>query len=183
MSFQSVDCFDQFLAEVSRTRDPECAEVVRVSDSREIDDILRTADFLFGSTLDGALALLDGDPTEQITQLVSLRSNRSTYLVKGLSLHRRNSGASRVRNDSCYLCMVPTSSNIDVTAGYGDSSLYYCSCRSFFERCRAMTSGPILCKHLLAIKLAAILKIEYPILEVNSEKEYGELILQHIGLH
>jgi predicted nucleic acid-binding Zn finger protein len=177
----SVDLLDCFLADVIRMRHPHCSESERALDNRDIDDILRTSDFLFGSSLDGALALIDGDPTQEITQLVSLISKQSVYLVK--SPHRRNSITRRAQSVSCYLCMLPEKSRTDVTAVYGESSLYFCSCRSFFERCRTVTAGPVLCKHLLAIKLAAILKIEYPILGVNSEKEYSELIIQHISLH
>jgi hypothetical protein len=184
MCFKCVYCLDQFIAGLHESRDPENTEAISSSVVQEVDDVLKTFDFLFGSTLDGAIALVDGDLTRKITRLTSTATGQTMYLVKGLSPDTRSgiSTGSNSRNNAGYFCVVPESSGLDVTGGYGDSSLYYCSCRSFFERNRVASSGPVLCKHILAIKLSAILKIEYRILAVKSDKEYSEIMLQHVGL-
>jgi hypothetical protein len=123
------------------------------------EEVLRVADFLYGSTLDGALGLLD--TPESITKVVSIPSQRSLYLVRG-------------QGDNSYFCLLSDNAQ---------SSVYYCSCRSFLEKSRnSNTHGAAcLCKHLLALQLMPTLHVEGSVIETVSDEEFGNLILNRIG--
>jgi hypothetical protein len=124
------------------------------------EEVLRVADFLYGSTLDGALGLLD--TPESITKVVSIPSQRTLYLVQG-------------QGDNSYFCLLSSDN--------AQSSVYYCSCRSFLEKSRnSNTHGAAcLCKHLLALQLMPALHVNGSVVETVSDEEFGNLILNRIG--
>ena len=145
-----------------------------------IDEMLRLADFLFGNTLDGALSLLETDPKRDILRLTSLQSKRTMYIVKGRT-SRSKGYSSLVTTDSSYLCMLPDTSLLSEEENF-DHSIYYCSCRSFLERCRISSNGNATCKHLLALKLMPALGVDCSILETSSDEEYSKLALQRLNV-
>jgi hypothetical protein len=126
------------------------------------EEVLRVADFLYGSTLDGALGLLD--TPESITKVVSIPSQRSLHLVRG-------------QGDNSYFCLLSFDNS--------QSSVYYCSCRSFLEKSRNSNTGThgaaCLCKHLLALQLMPALHVKGSVIETVSDEEFGNLILNRIG--
>jgi hypothetical protein len=125
------------------------------------EEVLRVADFLYGSTLDGALGLLD--TPESITEVVSIPSQRSLHLVRG-------------QGDNSYFCLLSSDNT--------QSSVYYCSCRSFLEKSRnGNTHGAAsLCKHLLALQLMSPLHVKGSVVETVSDEEFGNMILNRIGM-
>jgi SWIM zinc finger len=192
---QALDLFDKFLSFALNVKQNESCGVLMTADgendkkcdSRFIDDLLRLAAFLFGSTLDGALTLLENNPKRDILRLISLQSNRTMFIVKGRPC--RGSTAS----DSTYMCMLKEKVSQNSTSNYEhvdsvdevndtteDATTAYCSCRSFSERCQKSREGKALCKHLLAIKLMPFLRIECSVIEVGSDDEYCRIILQRI---
>lgn len=132
------------------------------------DEILRVADFLYGSTLDGALALLD-NPT-CITKVVSIPSQRSLYTVRG-------------QDGNSYLCLLPDSATV-ASVSAASSPIFYCSCRSFLEKSRnnSHDGAACLCKHLLALELLLALQVKGSVvLKTASDDEFGSLILNRMG--
>lgn len=140
------------------------------------DDILRAVDFLYGKTTEGALAILDATASSgSISKIVSTTSQRSAYLVKGSSslLSRGGMSSSSSSSEETYLCIVPHVSD--------DVPIYFCSCRSFLERNRHPTNeGPCLCKHLLAIRLMPVLKVQPVLMETVSDDGYANILMQRI---
>jgi hypothetical protein len=122
------------------------------------DEIIRVAEFLFGTTLlTASLTLLDSH--ESIFTKVSTM-HRSLWLVRGSS-------------DASYLCLLPTKKETALR-------LYYCSCRSFLEKTtkkKADSALPEVCKHLLALQLIPVLGISCPHLTL-SDKEFAKLVLE-----
>jgi len=148
-----------------------------------------------------------------ITKVVAVTSGRSMFLVKGSSSSAYNSSRRNSSNDSntgdCYLCILPDnrqdgncrSSSGELTspgicaAGNNNDGFYYCSCRSFLERCGRLygvgtnaAGVVVICKHLLALKLlmtplgAAICK-ECCIVETAiSDDEFARLIVSRISV-
>lgn len=144
------------------------------------DEILRVADFLFGKTLNGALALLEPpskpslsapsvSPTQPttscITRITSLPSQRTMYFVEGSSGGRQSPQAD-------YLCM----------ANNDQDGLLYCSCRAFWEKTKAASSNKVVCKHLLAIKLLPALGIKESVVEAVSDEEFSKLVLSRMAI-
>ena len=120
------------------------------------DEVLRVAEFLFGTTqLTAALALLDNHE-RHFTKVSS--THRSLWLVKGSS------------GEFSYMCFA-----CDETP-----DLYYCNCRSFLEKttkiAQANRNQAEICKHLLALKLIPELGLSCPHLQV-SEIEFARLVL------
>lgn len=191
---QSLDALDPLIAlGLSRCRQkPNHSDIRSNSTTADnnpyVNEILRTADFLYGSALDGALSLLETDPRRDILRLVSLQSRRCMYIVKGSSTNGRGGYQSNpIGTDSSYMCMLPELST-DISDQAEDASCivresnpstYYCSCRSFLERCR---TGNGYCKHLLAIKLMPVLCIECSVIELASDDEYCKNALQRISM-
>lgn len=147
------------------------------SDERERklreDEILRAVHFLYGKTLEGALAIVDANA---VTRLVSLPSNRSCYLVRASAAYstkksKRDQPTNLSSNESYYLCIVPSGSRNEL-------SFHYCSCRSFSERTRGSACG--LCKHLLAIRLLSALDQRPNISETISDDAFAKLLLQRV---
>jgi hypothetical protein len=138
---------------------PELEKADHDKKARE-EEVLRVADFLYGSTLDGALGLLD--TPESITKVVSIPSQRSLHLVQG-------------QGDNSYFCLLSSENS--------QSSVYYCSCRSFLEKSRnSNTHGAAcLCKHLLALQLMPALHVKGSVIETVSDEEFGNLILNRVG--
>jgi hypothetical protein len=131
-------------------------------DERQCDELVRVADFFYGSILPGALALLDD--ARSIVQI------RSLFLVQSLSLNKQQQrGGSN--GGGAYLCVL-------------DDTLCHCSCRSFFERSRAAASGQALCKHLLALLLVQPLTAGRAMtkLEFATEEEYQNEILRRLQI-
>jgi hypothetical protein len=128
------------------------------------EEVLRVADFLYGSTLDGALGLLD--TPESINQVVSIPSERSLYLVRG-------------QGDNSYFCLLSNNNNKSCE----QVPVYYCSCRSFLEKSRnSNTHGAAcLCKHLLALQLMKVLHVKGSVVSTVSDEEFGNLILSRIA--
>ena len=137
-------------------------------------EILEVADFLFGPLLDSALVLLDSCSIPEDDALYSCQrptavrkvsdsSGRVAYFV------RATAGGKKSRSE--YLCLMN-----------GPASSYYCSCRSFYERLRHASNtrvgssvqrpsdGGVLCKHLLAAKLATLLDYCLDTSQVTDER-------------
>ena len=189
---QSV--LDQYLAQIEQDKRGRAAPSTSTGDEltecsrrreKEIRDketeILRTVDFLYGNTLEGALAILDTvENAGSITHLVSIPSRRSLYLVKGSASYARSKfrgGRDKSSSDS-YLCMVPRPDD--------DLPIYYCSCRSFLERNSSSGTGSgegaCLCKHLLAIRLSTVLGVRPTLQETMSDADFSSIVLQRISI-
>lgn len=152
------------------------------------DEILRVVDFLYGNTLEGALSILDAAETSgSITQVVSIPSQRSLYLVKGSASYKRrghkhgggggfDNSMTTVMKNSAYLCILPRPTD--------DLPIYYCSCRSFLERSRSSRAGEAscLCKHLLAIRLMKVLGTKPLRQETMSDAEFASSIVQCMAI-
>ena len=146
------------------------------------DEILKAVDFLYGNTLEGALSILDAAETSgSITQMLSIPSRRSLYLVKGSASYRGrsniHSGSNNSMLNSAYLCLLPRPTD--------DLPIYYCSCRSFLERSRSVRGsgeGSCLCKHLLAIRLMKVLGVKPLLQETMSDTEFASSVLQCISI-
>lgn len=136
------------------------------------DDILRTVDFLYGKTMEGALAILDAAENNSISKVISTATERSAYLVKGSSSY---SFRGKFSSDESYFCIVPHFSD--------DVPIYYCSCRSFLERNRhPVNEGTCLCKHLLAVRLMPVLKIKPVLIETVSDDDFANILMQRIQM-
>lgn len=166
------------------------------------DEILRVVDFLFESILEGSLAILNSSET-LISKVVSAPSHRFFYLVQtsssSSSTRRVGGGQGSTRTSSGpsdYLCLLPAHKS---SSSYSPSPIYYCSCRSFYEKSRATWSGrhsihqnsgiaatgrssPSLCKHLLALKLMPLLRVQCSMTELNSDDEFCRVILSRTGV-
>jgi len=145
------------------------------------DEILKTVDFLYGSSaLDGALQILEGD---SVTCLQSPR--RTIYTVQGSRSGQRGVGDSK-SSGSCYLCLVPDTTDGEPTTNSGGDStatdpIYYCSCRSFLEKSRGSGGNSNICKHLLALKLMPALGVGPTIVHLPSEEEFSRALLQRVA--
>lgn len=135
------------------------------------DEILRVADFLFGTTLDGALTILDSPAA--ITQVIS--PSRSIHLVRASSTnsqnHRTAPNQLQQRAPSSYICILPNQNDF--------LPMTYCSCHSYFERNK---NKPGICKHLLAIKLMPHLQVKPCILKTCTEEEFSNLVTSRTSL-
>jgi hypothetical protein len=159
-------------------------------EDRRRDEILRTADFLFGgSILEGALAVLDSGES-LVTRVVSISSQRSLYLVKGSSSssqarsQQQAYGSSSLPAAEYYLCLVP---NENEALQRSSSSIFYCSCRSFLERSRSSTassssSSSSMCKHLLALSLMTCLGVKAAVVETVSDEEFSNFVVSRLGV-
>lgn len=142
------------------------AHQIPAMQQRQEDDILRAVDFLYGKTTEGALAILDA--AGSISKVISTTSQRSVYLVKGSSSSRGS--------EESYLCLVPQFSD--------DVPIYFCSCRSFLEKNRHPTNeGSCLCKHLLAIRLMSVLKVQPVLMETASDDEFANILMQRLPIN
>ena len=164
--------------------------------SNRQDEILQTVDFLYGSALDGALSVLESfsnyvsGPTSSAvaTAVTRLQSpHRSLYTVSASTTTARGGrgGPSwhqhqQQQDSCCYLCIIPAENNHDHPED-SDTGIYYCSCRSFLEKCRSTSSGGgSLCKHLLALKLMPFLGLTCPTVRLASEEELSRALLQRL---
>jgi hypothetical protein len=125
----------------------------------DIADILQVGDFLFGTTFEAALSILD-QATRMITRVVAGPSKRSAYLVTSSGKY-----ASR------YLCMMPP-----LDAGHAPNSVCYCSCRSFVDK-NARSQQVQLCKHLLALALLPYMGVRCTTVETRTDEEFGLLLV------
>ncbi|GKY95318.1 hypothetical protein MPSEU_000493600 [Mayamaea pseudoterrestris] len=131
------------------------------------DQLLRVADFLYNSCMEGALSILDHEPP-LITQVVSAASQRSLYLVQGSSHKSRSS-------NETYLCYTSPDVNDSL-------SMHHCSCRSFWERSRNSGSAT-LCKHLLALHLLPGLNGKFHTLQIASDEEFANIVLSRLRIN
>ena len=158
---------DQYLASAENIQKGDDALTEQQKDRRR-DEVLRAVNFLYGKTLEGALAILDTCP-ETITRVVSIPSQRSLYLVKGSSSYSRSK---RNAKDSSYVCIVPRPDD--------ELPVYFCACRSFLERTRR--GGAVLCKHLLAVRLMAALDVPCSQIEATSDQDFSKILLGRISI-
>jgi SWIM zinc finger len=188
VSLQSLDILDPLIIAVTERGIETPIQVSahsNVTNVTNVDEILRSADFLYGSTLDGALSLLETDPRRNILLLKSLQSERCMYVVKGNVTSSRSNSSNPYVVDASYICMLPSdilnkAENPLITSRNANQSFgYYCSCRSFLEHCR---TGHGLCKHLLAIKLMRPLGVECSVIELVSDLEYCKVALQRMTI-
>ena len=119
------------------------------------DQAISVAEFLFGSAMvTAALMLLDNSGS--FTRISS--PHRSLWLIRG-------------SNDLTYMCF----------ACHETPDLYYCSCRSYLEKMTKKNTEeeglPELCKHLLALKLIPVLRIEAVEVTVP-DKDFAKLVLE-----
>ena len=181
------------------------------------DKILHVADFLFGNMLNSALMLFDSSQT-MITKVTAAPSNRSIYLVKASSSSSSNfhrTPRTGPATPSYYQCILPEiksskhDGNDTTNSNNNDrcSSIYYCSCRSFYENSKSSmaavatmvatkssnnntkrtgedrsfsgegTGDLSICKHLLALMLMPHLQVPFQHLTLSSEEEFASLVL------
>lgn len=104
-----------------------------------------------------------------------------------------------------YLCLFPDDDPVD--GNNEDSHCYYCSCRSFYDRSTRQlaplsssssigvpsttvgilptattTTTTVLCKHLLALVLRPHLDVPVRLLELSTDEEFGNYVLERIGV-
>lgn len=130
---------------------------------KELEEIFRLGDFLFGSTFEGALPILDASES-LVTKVVSAPSQRTAYLV-----------ISSGKQACTYLCLMPTTTTT-TTKGERCSSNYYCSCRSFLEK-NVRSPHLNLCKHLVALSFLPIVGSHCTTIETLTDEEFGRLIV------
>lgn len=124
----------------------------------DLDEIFRIGDFLFGSTFEGAISILDESET-LITRVVSAPSQRMAYLVT----------PSGKNDPTKYLCLLPRSV-------ISQNGIHYCSCRSFLEK-NSRSSHLQLCKHLLALTLIPHVGVKCATIETITDEEFGRLMV------
>lgn len=155
---------EDYLESVSskRKNDDKETSTTRSSTDAMIDEILRVTEFLFGSAqLTAALTLLDAHTTN-FTRVAS--PHRHLWLVQG-------------SGDFSYMCISTSESDRATTSL---SPLYYCNCRSLFDKVSRQLSSqvplPEICKHLLALKLIPYLNLSCPEISVSDE-EFAQIVL------
>ena len=146
--------FHDFLQSFALDNDDTDSNLERVIEEKR-DQAISVAEFLFGSAMvTTALTLFDNPGS--FTRISS--PHRSLWLIRGSS-------------DLSYMCFA-----CDETP-----DLYYCSCRSYLEKTTktmAEEAGlPELCKHLLALKLIPVLRIE-PLQLTVPDKDFAQLVLE-----
>lgn len=157
----------------SDTNDQQSSASKLPETQHEEDDILRAVDFLYGKTTEGSLAILDASENGSISKVVSITSQRSAYLVKGSSSISSRGKGKFSSSEANYICIVPHFSD--------DVPIYFCSCRSFLERNRHPTNeGSCLCKHLLAVRLMPVLKVQPVLVQTVSDDEFANILMQRI---
>lgn len=129
------------------------------------DSILITSDDLFGSALDGAIAILDSAESVA-TKITSPASGRYLYFVRGQG--------NKDKGPQSYVCILPTEKDI--------FPVTFCSCRSFFELSKCQSQNPRWCKHLLALQLMPHLNVKCAIVETQSDIDYSRLVRHRIGI-
>lgn len=135
-----------------------------------LETVFRVADFLFGSTLEGAISILDGSET-LITRIISAPSQRTAYLVTSSNGCARNN----TKPSNKYLCLIPREKDGD-DASCCNKNYYYCSCRSFMDKnARSRTLHP--CKHLLALILLPHVGVACRTIETLSDAEFGKMLV------
>ncbi|CAJ1892547.1 unnamed protein product [Cylindrotheca closterium] len=135
------------------------------------DEILNVTEFLYGNnTLMAALALLDSS-TAAIPSIVKISSPRTCGLTRSVHVvHSSSKGRALGEDSSSYLCFTQANNGVD-----------YCSCRSFLEKVSKSsksTKDVTLCKHLLALKLAPYLKVDFLETHLASHQDFSKLILE-----
>lgn len=177
-----LDYLDQFIESSSfRSETNTPTDVSKeVCFGKEFDDTLRFADFLFGTTLDGALSIIESDPQKHILNIVSLQSGRCMYIVNGKSKKSANEANTFGSVDPTYTCLMPPARGNAIHLNQAHS-VYFCSCRSFVERCRSAT-GSAVCKHLLALKLMPTFGINCTKIELSTDDDFCKVALQRMSV-
>ena len=132
------------------------------SKSRQ-DELLNLTEFLYGNNaLVAALTLLDSASTS-VPSIIKLSSPPSaTGHTRSAHIVHSSKGV------ESYLCFTKHNNGLD-----------YCSCRSFLEKATKSSSSQIpLCKHLLALKLAPYLKVDFEETRLSSSREYAKVVLE-----
>lgn len=144
----------------------------RVQSRRKL--ILRVANTLFGSMLEGALCTLD---SYSITEIVAMQSKRRFVVLVNAPTLRR--GSSKQEEPGHHFCLVP-----DLMSG-GQVGLQFCSCRSYFERNkvsmvkRYANAQPFaVCKHILALKLRPYLQDDNKITDTVTEEQFSQEVVK-----
>lgn len=130
-----------------------------------LPDIFRVGDFLFGTTFEGAIAILDAAES-LITRVISAPSQRTAFLVT----------SSSGKQVATYLCLLPQSSKEGNQIATTTSCTYYCSCRSFLEK-NARSLHFQLCKHLLAITILPHVGVQCKTIETLTDQEFGRVLV------
>ena len=171
-------------------------------------NIIRVADFLFGTMLEGAMTTLDMRNT---TEIVSVQSRRRMFILTSIAKGRR-SGLTKLRDaPHHYFCFLPCGNwsedvgNEDIQrSSHNELDFYFCSCRSYFERSTSVAmdtpctmnqfvethadsssknSCPqfsTLCKHLLALKLGPFLVKPCKKVETVTEAQFSQVVLKSL---
>ncbi|EEC43355.1 predicted protein [Phaeodactylum tricornutum CCAP 1055/1] len=160
---RSINLLDHFLNNLKPGDGDSPMSTPKELQTRQ-DAILRVADFLFGSTLDGALAILDSRES-LITRILSTSSRRLIYFCRG-----KSTGKNESQN---YFCILPEKEMA--------FPFYFCSCRSFFERSRASVEARP-CKHLLAILLSHALHVKPLQVETTSDEDFSKLVVNRLEM-
>ena len=166
-------------------------------------ELLKTAEYLFGSMLEGALSTLD---SYVITEVQSVQSRRRMFVLANPYAKSSNK---RQDEPQTYLCILPQSAqpsmeeceqndnssinNVDVDSiSAGAVQFHFCSCRSYFERTKSLlgsdnlqqkNSRPrchSLCKHLLALKLRPFLLETCEKIEAVTEEQFSQELLTRL---
>ena len=166
-------------------------------------ELLKMADYLFGSMLEGALSTLY---SYVITEIQSVQSRRRMFV---LANPYAKSSSKRQDEPQTYLCILPQSAqpsteeseqnkissinNVDVASISGGAvQFHFCSCRSYFERTKSLLGTDnlpqkklrpqchSLCKHLLALKLRPFLLESCEKIEAVTEEQFSQELLKRL---
>jgi hypothetical protein len=170
--YRPLRIFDEYISSLSIDSGTIQSLAVTTEEQRH-EEILRTANSLFGKTLEGALKLLD-QSSSHITRVISLHSNRYAYFVKASS---ESSSYQPAGTEQYYTCVIPDKADERNENNKG----YYCSCPAFRDRNRTIKDESTICKHLLALKLMPLLGITCAQLEMPNEHDFATLVAQRSG--
>ena len=139
-----------------------------------LGEIFRVGECLYGTTMEGALSILDAAATF-ITRVVSAPSQRTAYMVT----------ASSGMQSTKYLCLLPPPTTTTANSSQpfptccrpNDDSVYYCTCRSFLEK-NNRSQHLQLCKHLLALVLLPHVSVKCNTVETLTDEEFGRLLVR-----
>ena len=202
-SLETVHCpakSNTTLANDANNRNDADTHTEEVSNNNNLarkKNILRMADCLFGSMLEGALSTLD---SYVITEIESLNTKRRMFVLANPNTKR---SSTRQDEPQTYFCILPqaaparsenwtqNNNNKASNSSHG-TQFHFCSCRSYFERtksCVGCGSVPTksakpqchaLCKHLLALKLRPFLLESWRKIETVTEDQFSQEVLKKL---
>jgi hypothetical protein len=147
-----------------------------------------------------SIYLVQGGSTKSSSSNKRRRQNHNQYH------DHPHSSAADAESGPHYLCFFPDEDRVDGNDGDSSGCYYYCSCRSFHDRstrqlapiassstslssaappnvpAATAASTTVLCKHLLALVLRPHLDVPIRVLEFGTDEEFGNYVLDRIGV-